>query len=75
MAELVDDVLFLSELETGRAVVGLGDVPVAPIVRDVVEAMTAERRAARAGARNARRRGRRRRRAAADAPRADREPL
>src|SRR4029453_2454517 len=37
MAELVDDVLFLSELETGRAVVGLGDVPVAPIVRDVVE--------------------------------------
>jgi signal transduction histidine kinase len=40
MAELVDDVLFLSELETGRAVVGLGDVAVAPIVRDVVEAMT-----------------------------------
>jgi signal transduction histidine kinase len=39
MAELVDDVLFLSELETGRAVVGLGDVPVAPIVRDVVEAL------------------------------------
>ena len=26
MAELVDDVLFLSELETGRAVVRLGDV-------------------------------------------------
>ena len=41
MAELVDDVLFLSELETGRAVVGLGDVPVAPIVRDVVEALRA----------------------------------
>ncbi|MFL5944361.1 MAG: sensor histidine kinase [Gaiellaceae bacterium] len=39
MAELVDDVLFLSELETGRAVVGLGDVPVAPIVHDVVEAL------------------------------------
>ena len=39
MAELVDDVLFLSELETGRAVVGLGDVLVAPIVRDVVEAL------------------------------------
>jgi signal transduction histidine kinase len=38
MAELVDDVLFLSELETGRAVVGLGDVLVAPIVRDVAEA-------------------------------------
>ena len=47
MAELVDDVLFLSELETGRAVVGLGDVLVAPIVRDVVEALgpSAERQA------------------------------
>src|ERR1044072_7398771 len=46
MAELVDDVLFLSELETGRAVVGLGDVAVAPIVRDVLEAQraSAERR-------------------------------
>jgi two-component system, OmpR family, phosphate regulon sensor histidine kinase PhoR len=46
MAELVDDVLFLSELETGRAVVGLGDVPIAPIVRDVVAAQraSAERR-------------------------------
>ena len=46
MAELVDDVLFLSELETGRAVVGLGDVLVAPIVRDVVERQrpSAERR-------------------------------
>jgi signal transduction histidine kinase len=41
MAELVDDVLFLSELETGRAVVGLGDVLVAPIVRDVVDAQRA----------------------------------
>src|SRR6478609_8871515 len=47
MAELVDDVLFLSELETGRAVVGLGEVLVAPIVRDVVEALhpSAERHA------------------------------
>jgi len=47
MAELVDDVLFLSELETGRAVVGLGDVLLAPIVRDVVEALrpSAERQA------------------------------
>src|ERR671937_2378949 len=41
MAELVDDVLFLSELETGRAVVGLGDVLVAPIVRDIVDAQRA----------------------------------
>jgi two-component system sensor histidine kinase SenX3 len=47
MAELVDDVLFLSELETGRAVVGLGDVLLAPIVRDVVQALgpSAERQA------------------------------
>jgi signal transduction histidine kinase len=41
MAELVDDVLFLSELETGRAVVALGDVRVAPIVEDVVAAQRA----------------------------------
>ena len=39
MAELVDDVLFLSELETGRAVVGLGGVRVAPIVDEVVESL------------------------------------
>ena len=39
MAELVDDVLFLSELETGRAVVGLGDVRVAPVVDEVVESL------------------------------------
>jgi len=39
MAELVDDVLFLSELETGRAVVGLGGVRVAPIVKAVVESL------------------------------------
>jgi signal transduction histidine kinase len=38
MAELVDDVLFLSELETGRAVVGLGGVRIAPIVAEVVAA-------------------------------------
>jgi signal transduction histidine kinase len=41
MAELVDDVLFLSELETGRAVVGLGGVRVAPIAADVVESLRA----------------------------------
>ena len=47
MAELVDDVLFLSELETGRAVVGLGELRVAPIVLDVVETLrpSAERHA------------------------------
>ncbi len=41
MAELVDDVLFLSELESGRAVVGLGDVRIAPIVEEVVESLRA----------------------------------
>ena len=41
MAELVDDVLFLSELETGRAVVALGDVRVAPIIDEVVAAQRA----------------------------------
>jgi signal transduction histidine kinase len=47
MAELVDDVLFLSELETGRAVVGLGEVRIAPIVDEIVAAQrpSAERHA------------------------------
>ena len=35
--ELIGEVLFLSELETGREVVGLGTSPVAPVVTDVVE--------------------------------------
>jgi two-component system sensor histidine kinase SenX3 len=33
--ELIDDVLFLSELETGRAVVALGSTPALPYLRDV----------------------------------------
>jgi two-component system, OmpR family, phosphate regulon sensor histidine kinase PhoR len=33
--ELIDDVLFLSELETGRAVVSLSSTPVLPIVEEV----------------------------------------
>jgi signal transduction histidine kinase len=47
MAELVDDVLFLSELETGRAVVALGEVRIGPIVDEVVAAQrpSAERHA------------------------------
>jgi signal transduction histidine kinase len=47
MAELVDDVLFLSELETGRAVVALGEVRIAPIVDEIVAAQrpSAERHA------------------------------
>jgi two-component system, OmpR family, phosphate regulon sensor histidine kinase PhoR len=39
MSELVDDVLFLSELETGRAVVALGPTIIAPIVSEVVESL------------------------------------
>jgi signal transduction histidine kinase len=37
--ELIDDVLFLSELETGRAVVSLGSTPAAPHLREVVTAL------------------------------------
>jgi two-component system, OmpR family, phosphate regulon sensor histidine kinase PhoR len=37
--ELIDDVLFLSELETGRAVVSLGSTPALPQLREVVAAL------------------------------------
>jgi len=47
MTELVDDILFLSELESGRAVVGLGDTRVAPVVQEVLDALRP--RAERAG--------------------------
>lgn len=36
MAELVDDVLFLSELETGRAVVALGSTRAIPVIEEVL---------------------------------------
>jgi signal transduction histidine kinase len=36
--ELIDDVLFLGELETGREVVSLGVTPAMPIVREVIAA-------------------------------------
>jgi signal transduction histidine kinase len=36
MDELIDDVLFLSELETGREVVSLGSTEAAPLVREIV---------------------------------------
>ena len=36
MTELVDDVLFLSELEQGREVVSLGDTEAAPLLHDLV---------------------------------------
>jgi two-component system phosphate regulon sensor histidine kinase PhoR len=37
IGELIDDVLFLSELETGREVVSLGETHVLPVLRDTVE--------------------------------------
>ena len=49
VGELIDDVLFLSELETGRQVVALGTTAVAPVLRDVAERL--ERSADRAGVR------------------------
>jgi two-component system phosphate regulon sensor histidine kinase PhoR len=36
MTELVDDILFLSELEQGREVVALGETEAAPVLRAVV---------------------------------------
>ena len=47
--ELIDDVLFLSELETGREVVTLGYTAALPVLRDVLEEHAD--RAARAGIR------------------------
>jgi signal transduction histidine kinase len=49
MGELIDDVLFLSELETGREVVSLGTTPACPVLREVVA--EAADRASRAGVR------------------------
>jgi len=45
--ELIDDVLFLSELETGRAVVSLASTTAAPVVRQVMNGLG--ERASRAG--------------------------
>jgi two-component system, OmpR family, phosphate regulon sensor histidine kinase PhoR len=35
MSELIDDILFLSELESGRQVVSLGSTPILPILTEV----------------------------------------
>src|SRR5881392_3446061 len=35
MSELIDDVLFLSELESGREVVALGSTPVLPVLEEM----------------------------------------
>jgi signal transduction histidine kinase len=45
--ELIDDVLFLSELESGREVVALGSTAALPVLREVAEAVSEQ--AARAG--------------------------
>ena len=47
--ELIDEVLFLSELESGTRVVSLGAEPVLPVLREVVSEL--EETAARAGVR------------------------
>jgi two-component system phosphate regulon sensor histidine kinase PhoR len=49
MTELVDDILFLSELEQGREVVALGETEAAPVLRDAIAERT--ERAERAGVR------------------------
>jgi signal transduction histidine kinase len=49
MTELVDDILFLSELEQGREVVALGETEAAPVVRAAVDERL--ERAERAGVR------------------------
>ena len=49
IGELIDDVMFLSELESGRELVGLGSTEAVPILADVVD-RSAEK-AARAGVR------------------------
>src|ERR671934_1096423 len=45
MSELIDDVLFLSELESGRQVVALGGTPALPVLEEVRDrlARSAER--------------------------------
>jgi signal transduction histidine kinase len=47
IGELIDDVLFLSELESGREVVGLGSTPALPLLREV--AVAAAEQGVRAG--------------------------
>ncbi|MBA2615196.1 MAG: hypothetical protein H0U90_05355 [Actinobacteria bacterium] len=49
MAELIDDVFFLSELESGREIVGFGSTRALPILADVAE--RSADKAARAGVR------------------------
>jgi two-component system phosphate regulon sensor histidine kinase PhoR len=41
MRDLIDEVLFLSELETGREVVSLGQTPIAPVLRELFDDLAA----------------------------------
>jgi signal transduction histidine kinase len=47
ITELIDEVLFLSELESGARVVSLGETPVAPVLEEALDELA--ERAARAG--------------------------
>jgi two-component system, OmpR family, phosphate regulon sensor histidine kinase PhoR len=49
ITELIDEVLFLSELESGARVVALGATPIKPVLEEALEEL--EERAARAGVR------------------------
>ena len=72
--ELIDDVLFLGELETGREVVSLGRTRAKPIVEEVVASFGERADHAEISLEVAGRRARRAAAAAADAPRRGREP-
>ena len=70
MSELVDDVLFLSELESGREVVALGSTPALPVLEEVRDRLA--NRAERRGRHDANRSSGRGRAAASSADAADR---
>jgi signal transduction histidine kinase len=63
MSELVDDVLFLSELESGREVVALGSTAALPVLQEVRDRLVDS-----AGGRDDPHRGGARRRASASSP-------
>src|SRR4051812_17802775 len=59
--ELIDEILFLSELETGAEVVALGTTPAAPIVDEILDGLAdaaARARALQTSRRTGQRRGR-----------------
>ena len=72
--ELIDDVLFLGELETGREVVSLGRTVALPVAEEVVARIRSARRAGAGGSDPHRRRRDRAAAASTDAPRGAGEP-